>query len=68
MKGTFKITIETRDDGGAFPITETVTLGVDNTPEGIVEMVSYFRKILLMMGFAVETVNEYVPDAEIDPE
>lgn len=58
MKGNFKITVEVMNDCDSFPITETISLNVDNTPEHIDTMVDYFKRILLMMGYHSNTVKD----------
>ena len=62
MKGNFRITIETLDEAGQFPVKDTIIIQRDNIPEGIGEMVDYFRKILFVMGFAEETITEVLGD------
>jgi len=60
MKGEIEITVKTTDEVGNFPISDTIIIKRDSTPEGVEEMMCYFRKILLVMGYHPDTVKEYL--------
>ena len=60
MKGNIEITIKVTDETGYFPTSDTIIIKRDSTPEGIEEMIEYFRKILLVMGYYPETVEKYL--------
>ena len=58
MRGNIKITVEVTDDLGAFPITETYSIGRDNTYETLDEWVEVFKKVLYIVGFAEGSIRE----------
>jgi hypothetical protein len=62
MKGNTKLTIEIKDDCGSFPVTETYTLGRDNTYESIEDWVDVFKKVLYLVGYHPETIKEVFND------
>lgn len=62
MKGNIKITVESKDESGTFPITETFIIERDNTYEVIDEWIGVFKKILYCYGYHPSTIKEVFPE------
>ena len=61
MKGEQTITVTIKDETRAFPLTSTYTIKSDNTYEHIDEWKDVFKKILYLIGFHPDTVEEAIP-------
>ena len=60
MKGFFKIKVEITNDTGPFPVTETIEITIDNTPEHITTLTNCFQKIAYFLGYDHKTITEYI--------
>jgi len=58
MKGSTKISIETTDGTGAFPVTRKYTFEQDNTLENIEEWIEVFKQILHAQTFSHDLIEE----------
>jgi len=58
LKGSIKISVETTEGTGAFPVTRKYTFEQDNTLESIDEWIEIFKQILYCETFSSDLIEE----------